>query len=358
MMMGGMEKQVIAAVLYFFCMVFLLACNVGTGSLNARAGEADDDGACQPCEFLGGEGLCLDRSLPPVAAALADPTTGPALEAGAEACALANEVCVPCVNPLTGENTGACELGPVVCSGGGLGTCDNPVEIVDPATFPACEVGGRCVDKAIVAAQSPASVDRLPPCTETANGVCVPEDAVRYGGNYKPTSCETVGLEGRCLPEFVIPEEQKDKLDSLPNDPICEDSELCAPCYDPLTGEDTGACSSTACDAPAGGQSTFASCVQNRGKCIPDTVIAAQGKDTDNLAQRDCPAESYCVPNRLVAQPPVYQLCNGNKGTCLDVTVLDVPLSGTFSQSTCPAVERCVPCQGPFGGATGAPGCP
>jgi hypothetical protein len=258
----------------------------------------------------------------------------------------------------------ACEQSKPPSDTKSLDVCADPKEVIDPDAFPTCEIGGRCVERSLVEALSPGSAERLPACAATANGVCVPEDAVRYGGSYRPETCSIGGdngLEGRCLPEFVVPAEQKAALESLPNDPTCAGaSPRCVPCFDPLTGAETGACSTTSCDQPLANQAGFASCVENRGKCIPEGIVSAQGQSTDNLAQRDCPDNNLCVPNRLAAQPPVYQTCTaalGGAGSCLDVTVLDVPLSGGFGQSTCPANERCVPCS-TLGLPSGAPGCP
>ncbi len=329
---------------------------------DTRQGEGE---ACSPCEFFGNDAICLDRNLPPVVAALEDPLQGPALEQGASACGLPSEVCLPCVNPVTGQNTGACEIGPALCQGpGGESTCESPKAIIDPTVFEECEVGGRCVEKNIVESTSPGATDRLPACSQVADGVCVPEDALRYAGAYTPTSCSIggpSGLEGRCLPSFVIPEESFDRIANLPKDPICGAEELCAPCFDPLTGEDTGACSVSKCDAPVDTTPGFDTCLEGRGQCVSPSIILAMNPEqsTDNLRQRDCDSEAVCVPNRLLAQPTVYQECTATfsgRGTCLDVDVLEVPLSGLFAQAECPMEEKCVPCQ-TLGQPTGAPGC-
>ena len=340
-------------------------CEVSVPSTIDNIDTTRSGAACSPCEFLGSDAMCLDRDLPPIAAALSDPNQGPALEAGASACGLENEVCIPCVNPLTGESTGACELGPAVCGADGEeSTCESPKAIIDPEFFPACAVGGRCISKSIVESTTGGTADRLPSCDQTEDGVCVPEDAVRFAGGYKPVSCSiggNDGLEGRCLPEFIIPAESLDRIASLPQDNLCGEAELCAPCFDPLTGEDTGACSSTSCDAPQNPSAGFSTCFDGRGQCVPEAIILSRNPDqsTENLNSRDCLGENLCVPNRLLAEPAEYQSCSSlllGQGTCLDTEVLDIPLSGLFRQNSCPAVEKCVPCE-TQGNPTGAPGC-
>jgi hypothetical protein len=258
---------------------------------------------------------------------------------------------------------------------GAAGSCSNPAPIVDPNTFQECAPGGRCVPAQIVMATAPQSVAQLGPCTQVQGGLCVPENAVRYGANYKPTACQLAGtLEGRCLPLFLPPvQAQAAMLSALGSSPNCQQGvELCVPCYNPTMGNaPTGACTLTACDrptnlppapgGPGGITDAFPPCVQGRGACIPPQLIAAQrpGQSLQNLAQRDCENGGLCVPLGVLAN--AYARCSGilgilvNRGTCLDTEVLEgVP---SVPSRQCQANTSCVPCEVLLLGPTGAPGC-
>jgi hypothetical protein len=95
---------------------------------------------------------------------------------------------------------------------------------------------GRCLAKAAVPEDAR---DLLAPCVN-ADELCVPGPFIAAAGSFLVEECRSVGdTEGRCL-SLCIPQ-VADQADFLPQT-TCADTERCAPCYDPRTGEDTGAC--------------------------------------------------------------------------------------------------------------------
>src|SRR6185369_14134733 len=101
--------------------------------------------------------------------------------------------------------------------------------------------GGRCLAANLIS--DPRIASRLEPCAN--GGLCVPEVYVREKGQHLPTACTfLMGVEGRCFSTvFKDVKEQK----SLPRD-VCSDAERCVPCFNPATGQPTGACSTVSCD--------------------------------------------------------------------------------------------------------------
>jgi hypothetical protein len=218
------------------------------------------DGICAPDDVIrtgdnfvpstcvsiaGAEGRCLSTCLPFVAAQ-ADvlPTGG---------CG-PNERCAPCYDPLAADPTaptGACTL-----------ACDSPAQppvvlecpwagpdIINPSSLPECSPtcgGAHCAPKALVAEGQ----QSLFASCDGGDGICAPDDVIRTGDNFVPSSCVSIaGAEGRCLSTclpFVAAQ-----ADVLPT-AGCASNERCAPCYDPLAADPTaptGACS-FGCDMP------------------------------------------------------------------------------------------------------------
>ena len=286
------------------------------------------------------------------------------------------ELCAPCVSPLTGEETGACQ--PFTCTGdfgeseatsessavAPQASCENLPEepLVDPAMFPSCCDGARCVPENLVDAELAGDLDACP------GGLCVPDDYVAYAGFFKPKTCAGPGgAEGRCLSRCLPDVAEKAEL--LPQD-VCEDSEVCAPCCDPLTGENTGACDS-ACDAwtENGGvceEVEYDLCCNGAGQCLPEEVIP-EG-DLDSLTKKGCTKGNRCVPDEM--SDPTFEpaVCQNTlvvpfvgeypyEGVCLS-KCLKIPFDFLIFSGTCPQTHDCVPCLDPITGqATGAPGC-
>lgn len=328
-----------------------------------------ETGAAEPpktCTAFGGDGVCLSRCIPQVAenAGLLRPDT----------CTGADELCVPCISPLDNMPTGACDLLTLAtCAGdegggdgGGTATgCDDPATcnyeascppVIDPSTLTSCGADAHCVDPALVT--DPAQKQRLGTCTDGTQ-LCVPDSFIATGGKFTAPTCTSLGgAEGRCLSRVLPDVQAQDAL--LPQD-ACAATEKCVPCYDPLTGMETGACR-LSCDAgPTKPAVTFAQCCGARAHCVPESAIPDDQED--NLDDDSCNDGSLCVPDQILLNQPIAtctasSLILGNyTGVCLS-SCFDFGIQGlALSRGSCPSDFKCAPCT-QNGQPTGAPGCP
>lgn len=351
--------------------------------LEAQADPCGESGVCLPDVVIAGgegyaapscvsigdaEGVCVSICVPEVR------VNGGILP---QATCAASEKCVPCINPLTDEDTGVC--GQVLtCGGGGEGegegegepppewSCENPPTepVIDPAIFPSCCDGAHCVPDALVPADQAA---QLGPCGEADDaGLCVPDAAIASQGFFTAATCSSIaGSEGRCL-STCLPDVAAQAA-NLPQS-TCAASERCAPCCDPFTGQDSGACSAGCDVGPATactGVPAFPTCCDDdSGHCIPGEIVPDEQEE--NLAECETAdgSASFCVPD--IMQDPAFAgaPCVGEPlfldpydGVCLP-ECLDIPLSFTMDQGECPDTFLCVPCTNPLTGEpSGAPGC-
>jgi hypothetical protein len=312
-----------------------------------------------------------------------------------EQCA-AHEVCVPCLNVLKGnaptgvcfEPTSAadCKDNAASSSSGGpapgtssSGGTTAPIAcpyvgppLIDVNTFPvaACGAGMRCVPSDLLP-----SADLQKTLKACDKGFCAPEKAVAAVGNYVPKTCSSIaGAEGRCTNENV-PGVAAQKS-QLPKD-TCDDGELCAPCFSPLDGQDSGACRTAKCDAPAKPATVFKACCQrgnvSKGKCVPTQLVPANQQSNLGTDNGKCVAgKELCVASEAIAAGANYKgaACKGKSAIgaifgkdyngvclsdCLDFTLME---SLGVAKGNCKADELCVPCKNPITQqATGAPGC-
>ena len=347
--------------------------------LQPVVGTCDSGGYCIPDAFLttggaepplvctafGGQGVCLSRCIPQVAE-----------NAGLlrkDICTGADELCVPCISPLDGTETGACKLLELAkCEGDEPGpspaACDDPdtcdyeascPAVIDPSGLTACGADAHCLDKALIT--DPAQAAQLGPC-EDATKLCVPDKFIATGGKFTPATCTSVNAnEGRCL-SSVLPAVAA-QADLLPQD-TCAASERCTPCYNPIDGTSTGACS-LSCDAgPTLPAKPFAECCDARARCVPASAIPDDQEG--QLSEQECEdaaAGSLCVPNEILANGP-FPACEANSwilgdytGVCLS-ECLDFGIQGVaLAQGNCADDFKCAPCER-NGEPTGAPGCP
>lgn len=353
-------------------------------SLDACA--AVGDGVCVPdklvqsggaapktCKSPFGEGRCMSLCVPEVAKNAA------VLNRGEGDVCDADERCAPCLDPLKNNApTGVCEIGapsPVDCGGDGSakgggatgGSAPAPVQcpysgppLVDVTTFPSCGAGARCVPAAVVPVASQPLLGACP------TGLCAPEKSVAAGGQYLPKVCSAVAsAEGRCV-NVNIPAIAAQRAMLQPD--VCDPDELCAPCFNPLDGTDTGACRSVTCDAPKEPARTFTACCSARAKCVPTALVPSARRsnldDGDGACQQ---GQELCVPNEMLDPAFRGPACQGStfftgsySGVCLsDCLDFDFFESLGISRGSCPNGSVCAPCRNPLTGAsTGAPGCP
>lgn len=105
-----------------------------------------------------------------------------------------------------------------------------------------CGQPSHCVPVSEAGASGPTLVSQGDTCKSVgdSDGVCVP-DAISYdsAGQFVASDCVSsmVG-SGKCLPQCFVSSLYRTFLTS----PACAPFEVCAPCVNPLTGTDTGAC--------------------------------------------------------------------------------------------------------------------
>jgi hypothetical protein len=292
----------------------------------------------------GDEGRCLPKCLPDIARQ--------ASRLPQDKCE-AHHLCAPCYDPLTGKDTHACRI-----------NGDAPQK--PPVVFQGCckrgpQTLGKCVPASLAPPDARQSLGR--DSCDSEGALCVPEKLTNPAT--KPQSCTSLsGAEGRCLPD-CLPAVAQYK-DWLPQD-VCGTNHRCAPCYDPLSGEDTGACRVNA-DRPTKAPVVFGYCCRDgargpRGRCIPNGLIPED--DRNRLPSDSCSREYRCVPNELVKNPQYhFPGCSApgplgapaTDGACVPSCIvggLQIFQGSFIQQGECQKGDLCAPCT-IFGIATGA----
>jgi hypothetical protein len=224
-----------------------------------------------------------------------------------------------------------------------------PLETVQ--ALPVCDqcANARCAPNALV---PPDSAGLLADCDATSK--CVPEDYAVVGGAFKAKACRSLNdAEGRCI-SLCVPQVAS-QADQLPQ-ADCAASEKCAPCYNPIDGVDTGACS-VACDTgPSEEPIVFTPCGMGRGVCVPPDLVPANLKAIVPI--ETCTGGDVCAPkekaNDLTYKFPscVAQLDGFDPlpAACVPAYLLaDRGLEAIFlQQKTCATGELCAPCTSPL----------
>ncbi|MDJ0762483.1 MAG: hypothetical protein QNJ97_05785 [Myxococcota bacterium] len=246
--------------------------------------------------------------------------------------------CAPCYDPFDGESTGLCELG------------GDPGPLMEPVLFETCcDDLGSCVPLSLIPQnqQEHLGIDM---CPENQGLLCVPDDFIETG--FIPTTCHGVlGAEGRCVPE-CLPEMAKNK-DLLYQD-ICPEKYLCAPCYDPFSGDLTGLCEMGEDTGPTEPAVTFDTCCNGGGSCIPAGLISEN--ELDHLGPDTCEGDEalLCAPDDFFEEDFVLDMCRstlGAEGRCVPICLPDVAgQQDDLPQDICPANYRCAPCYDPTDG--------
>jgi hypothetical protein len=186
-----------------------------------------------------------------------------------------------------------------------------------------------------------------------------------------------VDLEGRCLPKCFV--EGNPQAGQLKQDGCATADFVCAPCYNPIDGSLTGACSQNPKgDAPKEAAKVFKACGRvgdaggpELGLCIPKAVITASGDTRASiLKQHECASTDLCVPS-LIAQntKSCFVHCTitdatvssvaGKEGACVPAFVAFDAAPQAISlltKETCQTGEVCAPCNNPLGTPPGPSG--
>jgi hypothetical protein len=238
--------------------------------------------------------------------------------------------------------------------------CENPMTLdIDPgATWPECPMctgkPAHCVPKSVVMSVAPDQIGQLTECDDMS--VCVPDILTVTQGLYAPPTCSSIsGGAGRCLSVCIGAVAALETF--LPQD-TCPDGEKCAPCSDPRTGMDTGACSLTCDVGPTEPAAVFGRCCEGDiGICVPPELV----DDTQRaaLAQASCEAGTLCAPEVFADTTFVPATCRSvgdAEGRCLSTCVsLVSEQAELLPKDTCGDGELCAPCTDPrTGDPTGA----
>jgi hypothetical protein len=301
----------------------------GAGQLCAPAELIDPPGTPPPScttSLNGAEGRCLPACLPVVqqsAGALAQ-----------DGCSGGYD-CVPCYDPATGASTGACTTG-----------TDRPTS---PAAGlrPCCSGAGLCVPSSSVPPSLTSQV-AANDCSAAVPVSCVPAPAAMNPSGYALPVCHdsATGAEGRCLPS-CMPDVSSQASRLRQSD--CASANLCVPCFDPVSGQATGACSTAPGDAPSEPPVVFAPCCASSGTalglCIPPSLVPS-GQPTP--PRESCPSGQVCAPRSEVVNPSSKPAsCSallGAPGQCELTCLIDPSISPFVQQSTCDANSGCVAC--------------
>jgi hypothetical protein len=163
---------------------------------------------------------------------------------------------------------------------------------------------------------------------------------------FKPKSCASLdNAEGRCLSTCLggLVAAQQANLPTAG----CGADEVCAPCFDPVTGGDTKACEING-DVPVQPKYQFPGCCDNGagkdlGVCVPPALA---GSEASMLRQDTCGAGRVCAPSTK-AENPNYKFphCTGlGVGACVPSCILDPSEAALLSKVTCAQGELCSPC--------------
>ena len=294
--------------------------------------KCDDTHACVPISIAtqggkgilptctsvnGAEGRCVSTCVPMVAEQAVilpkDICTG-------------TDLCAPCYDPRTGEDTLSCRQG-----------CDpGPTQPAKPFDK-CCSDRGLCVPPALAGSQ----VKNLNKEACTGDTLCAPKDLTDL--TFKPKACDSIdNAEGRCISTCVggALGAQKDRLPKA----SCGNDEICAPCFDPVTGEDTGACSING-DMPQKPKYTFQTCCGTGvGVCVPPALAGSQA---DILRQETCGSAKLCAPIKKAMDPKYkFPSCTSLLGTgaCVAQCILDPAQAAILTQGPCGRGELCAPC--------------
>jgi hypothetical protein len=299
----------------------LADCNATQKCVPQTVAEGAGRAIAKSCtSLLGAEGRCTSQCVPLVAER--------ATQLPKDVCE-GNDLCAPCYDPRTGADTLACKQG-----------CD-PGPTQPPKTFAkCCSSRGLCVPPSLAGAQAP----NLAKDSCSADLLCAPSELT--DPTFVPKSCYSIdNAEGRCVSTCIggAVAKQRDRLPTAG----CADAEVCAPCYDPITGADTGACTVNG-DTPRQPKYQFPACCKagsaaGAGVCVPPALA---GDQASILRQETCASGRLCAPIKKAEDPNSrFPSCTGlGTGACISSCILDPAQAAILARTSCVQGEVCAPC--------------
>lgn len=215
-------------------------------------------------------------------------------------------------------------------------------------------------------------------CTASSDAAsdlkCAPTDsAIADAGSLgvfetcKATFGGSLALEGRCLPKCFVA--GMGAAANLAQETCMTKDFVCAPCYNPIDGKDTGACSQKMGDAPKDpAPAPFKKCGAIKsgdadlGLCVPETLVtdpvqkaALKTAFTGDAGVADvCASGQVCAPTLKVNDlNACFKHCTSIAGPGACVPTFLVPAMQRSLLSGMPdvcdkATEMCAPCLNPL----------
>jgi hypothetical protein len=320
------------------------------GALDAGGGPSLDAAVVVPVDAGGGAPL-QDASAPPIvdAAAPMDASLGMDASPGDAGTGMdaASDAAADAGHAEGGTGGDAGKDAAIVIPGTAEACADASVSDV-VLSLPVCDLcpNAHCVPTNLVKATDPASVDKLGPCG-TGDNKCVPDAFGLTRGQVKLKVCKSLlGAEGRCT-SICVPMVAA-QGSKLPRD-TCAEDERCAPCYDPTTGADTGACAVGCTAPPTEKPVTFEKCCSGAGSCVPRDLAGAQASQLNPDSCSDKSGATLCAPDDIASnKPATCRSINDSEGRCLSRCLTTVQSQeDSLPQSSCPSTHLCVPCFDP-----------
>ncbi|MFO0678866.1 MAG: hypothetical protein U0169_20225 [Polyangiaceae bacterium] len=306
------------------------------------------------------KGVCVSRVVPTVEKLTFLPQ---------DTCA-ETERCAPCENPTDGKSTGICDIGkPPKKSADQCKSNEPAAPITCPHVGPpvleisklkACaDEGMHCLPTGVVPA---AFAPMLAKC-EGQDALCAPDVSIAANGQFIPKTCTSAGgAEGRCLHKDIPQVAPQAKL--LPQD-TCAAYERCAPCFDPLSGDQLPTCKVSCDPGPQKPKVVFSKCAGDKGRCVSKANVPESMQS--NLKEDTCKAGAeLCAPVIAIDRNAKPKTCTlkilgfvqtGKPAVCVEDVLT---IGGTLDKSDCDEGFKCTPCQNPLKNnePTGLPGCP
>jgi hypothetical protein len=187
-------------------------------------------------------------------------------------------------------------------------------------------------------------------------------------GVYEPCKATfggSLSLEGRCLPKCFVA--GMAAAANLAQETCMAKDLLCAPCYNPIDGTDTGACKQAPGDAPKEAKpATFKKCGAlkagdpDTGICVPEALVTdpIQKKALTDAFMGNSGVVDLCATGELCAPAlkamdlsACFKHCNSivGAGACVPSYLVPVDQRSALTPDVCDmASELCAPCLNPL----------